>query len=297
MRLHIRYSSVFAYDGLVRESHNELRVAPSATTRQQVIAFELRTVPASQVVSSVDYWGTQVHAFGIREPHVSMTVTAEALVETGGPPALPTQPVALSEARSARFLEDHHEFLQPTRHTTWAESVTDFVGAVDLGDEVVGAVNAIATAAHGTVVYEAGKTDIGTTAEQVASGGKGVCQDFAHLCVAACRSIGIPARYVSGYLFTASDATGEDSSEDIVEVQTHAWFEAAVPNQGWIALDPTNNQPVGPRHVKIGHGRDYDDVPPLRGVYRGDASPDVDAGVSIRRFTAQEDPTTASHDQ
>ncbi len=97
----------------------------------------------------------------------------------------------------------------------------------------------------------------------------GVCQDFAHLAVAMCRSIGIPARYVSGYLFTTNDATGEDPEADVVRVQTHAWFEAAVPGVGWLALDPTNSSEVGLRHVTIGHGRDYDDVPPLRGSLRG----------------------------
>jgi transglutaminase-like putative cysteine protease len=98
-----------------------------------------------------------------------------------------------------------------------------------------------------------------------------------------CRSVGIPARYVSGYLFTLSDSTGEDAEGDVVTVQTHAWLEAAVPFVGWIALDPTNRQQVGERHVKIGHGRDYDDVQPLRGVYAGVAPADVEVSVEMRR--------------
>ena len=101
-----------------------------------------------------------------------------------------------------------------------------------------------------------------------------------------CRSIGIPARYVSGYLFTLSDASGDDVDVDVVRVQTHAWFEAAIPSFGWLALDPTNQQEVGLRHVKIGHGRDYDDVPPMRGVFAGGAVPDVDVTVEIRRMMA-----------
>jgi transglutaminase-like putative cysteine protease len=113
-----------------------------------------------------------------------------------------------------------------------------------------------------------------------------VCQDYAHLAVAMCRSIGIPARYVSGYLFTLSDASGVDADVDVVRVQTHAWFEAAIPGFGWLALDPTNQQEVGLRHVKIGHGRDYDDVPPMRGVFAGGAVPDVDVTVEIRRMMA-----------
>ncbi|MBK9181356.1 MAG: transglutaminase family protein [Acidimicrobiales bacterium] len=102
-----------------------------------------------------------------------------------------------------------------------------------------------------------------------------------------CRSVGIPARYVSGYLFTSDDRTGADVvGGDVAWVQTHAWFEAAVPGHGWLALDPTNGAEVGLRHVKIGHGRDYDDVPPLRGAFSGPAVHGLDVAVEIRRVTA-----------
>jgi transglutaminase-like putative cysteine protease len=89
---------------------------------------------------------------------------------------------------------------------------------------------------------------------------------------------------VSGYLFTTDDSTGADAGDaDVVRVQTHAWFEAAIPGFGWLALDPTNQQEVGVRHVKIGHGRDYDDVPPIRGVYAGPGAPEVEVTVEIRK--------------
>jgi transglutaminase-like putative cysteine protease len=104
--------------------------------------------------------------------------------------------------------------------------------------------------------------------------------------VALCRSIGIPARYVSGYFFARADDTGEDVEADEVLVQTHAWFEAAIPGWGWWALDPTNAQQVGQRHITIGHGRDYNDVPPIRGVFSGGGRPSTDAEVAIRRHAA-----------
>ena len=115
--------------------------------------------------------------------------------------------------------------------------------------------------------------------------GRGVCQDYAHLAIALCRSVGIPARYVSGYFFASSDRSGADSGADELEVQTHAWFEAAVPGWGWLALDPTNAQQVGQRHIAIGQGRDYDDVPPLRGVFSGPGRPSTDAHVKMRRHS------------
>ena len=111
-----------------------------------------------------------------------------------------------------------------------------------------------------------------------------MCQDFSHLAIGWLRGAGIPARYVSGYLF-ATDETNLDIDEDhTVEVQTHAWVEAAVPGQGWLAVDPTNDRPVGERHVVIGWGRDYDDVAPVRGIYVGEAVPEVEATVEMRRM-------------
>ena len=153
------------------------------------------------------------------------------------------------------------------------------------------------SAMHGLVgarlTYRPGSTDIGQPIEDVMAGGVGVCQDFAHLAVALCRSVGIPARYVSGYLFSREDATGEIAGTgELVRVQTHAWFEAAVPGLGWLPLDPTNRLEVGFQHVKIGHGRDYDDVPPLRGSYSGHSTPHVDAGVEIRRMDPTRQPAT-----
>ncbi len=133
---------------------------------------------------------------------------------------------------------------------------------------------------------------IGVPVDSVLADGRGVCQDFAHLAVALCRSQGIPARYVSGYLFTQDETSIPDpdgpGADAPVRVQTHAWFEAAIPGWGWLALDPTNQQAVGERHVKIGHGRDYDDVQPLRGVFAGRASATVKPVVEIRRLTASE---------
>ena len=139
--------------------------------------------------------------------------------------------------------------------------------------------------------YQPGTTEIGQPITDVLATGVGVCQDYAHLAVALCRSIGIPARYVSGYLFSSSDRTGSIDG-DLVRVQTHAWFEAAVPGLGWLPLDPTNLLAVGHQHVKIGHGRDYDDVPPLRGVYSGPGTPEVDASVEIRRMDPARQPST-----
>lgn len=284
MRFDIRYRTTFTYDGLVRESQNELRACPATDARQQLIGYRVMTNPSSRVSSSVDYWGTRVDAFGIRAPHLSLEVVAEAAVETRQAPMVTTAP-RLAALADDGFLDSHWEYLQPSAHTHWGEAVSSAAGRQRdyLGTDVVSLVLALHRLAGASITYTPGSTYIGVDVEKVLDAGEGVCQDFAHLAVALCRSVGIPARYVSGYFFATDDATGADSETDMVEVQTHAWFEAAIPGFGWLALDPTNQREVGLRHVKIGHGRDYDDVPPLRGTVAGAVEHALDASVEIRR--------------
>lgn len=286
MRFDIRYQTSFTYDDLVRESQNELRACPATDDHQQLISYRVHTAPSARVLSFADYWGTRVDAFGVRIPHLSLDVTAEASVETrlGALVTVAPRPDAL---HTAAFVEDHLEYRGRSPHCDWGDGIQAAAHhAVSLaGPNVVSQVLAIHRYAGIALLYEPGSTEVGIPVERVLAGGRGVCQDFAHLAVAMCRAAAIPARYVSGYLFTTDDSTGADADPDaeVVHVQTHAWFEAAVPGFGWLALDPTNQQEVGLRHVKIGHGRDYDDVPPIRGVYAGPGAPEVTVAVEIRK--------------
>jgi len=292
VRLDIRYRTAFTYENLVRESQNELRACPASDEQQELIAYRVYVAPSARVYSFTDYWGTRVDSFGVRLPHVAIEVTAEASVETFLRPQVTVAP-HLDSLRDPAYLDAHHEYLQPSPHTDWAEGIaTEAARQRDLiGDDVVSLVLALHRVTGARLTYARGATDVGIPVEDVLAQGKGVCQDFAHLAVALCRSQGIPARYVSGYLFTRDDSTGADVDDvDVVNVQTHAWFEASVPGFGWLALDPTNQQEVGDRHVKIGHGRDYDDVQPLRGVFSGGAAPSVDPHVEIRRVRASDSP-------
>lgn len=286
MRFDIRYRTTFTYDDLVRESHNELRACPASDDHQQLISYRVHSAPSARVMSFGDYWGTRVDAFGVRVPHLSLEVNAEASVETRARALLTVAPRD-DLLRSSVFIDEHLEYLGRSPHCDWEEGIENAArGAAALaGPGVVSRVLAAHRFVGTNLSYASGRTSVGEPVEDVLSGGFGVCQDFAHLAVALCRAMGIPARYVSGYLFTTDDATGEDSEGHVVNVQTHAWFEAAIPGFGWFALDPTNQLEVGQRHVKIGHGRDYDDVPPLRGVYSGPGRPSVEVTVEIKRTT------------
>lgn len=284
MRYDIAYRTSIHYDDIVRGSQNELRACPASDDHQQLVAYRVTTHPASRVLAYHDYWGTRVDTFGIREPHVSLELTAEASVETMPRPLVTVSP-RVAELSSPTFRDTYVEYLSRSMHTEWDGDVAaaaERIAAVT-GDDVVGIVLALHRFVHTSLQYTPGATYIGVDVNEVLAKAKGVCQDYAHLAVALCRSIGIPARYVSGYFFASSDATGADVDGDEVEVQTHAWFEAAIPDWGWLALDPTNAQQVGQRHITIGHGRDYDDVPPVRGIYSGGGRPSTDAIVEIRR--------------
>lgn len=287
MRLDIRYRCSFEYAQLVHESQNELRACPVSDHRQSVLQYRVTSSPASRVFSFDDYWGTRVDTFGVREPHIFLEVVAEATVETRSTPLLTTSP-AMSALRDGAFLEEHWEYLERSPHSDWDDRIArEALAQVDLtGPEVVSVALGIHRRVGSLLTYGRGATYVGVPVHEVLERGAGVCQDYAHLAVAMCRSAGIPARYVSGYLFTKDDASGADVDGDEVTVQTHAWFEAAVPGVGWLALDPTNRQAVGLRHVKIGHGRDYGDVSPLRGTYSGPPHATLDVSVEMRRQTA-----------
>jgi transglutaminase-like putative cysteine protease len=287
VRLDIRYQTQFRYAHPVRESNNELRACPTTDDRQQLVSYRLTTRPAARVLATTDYWGTRVDAFGMRAPHRELEIAAESTVETFPGRIMAAAPT-LAQLSDPLFREEHIEYLERTAHVDWGPNVEAEARrrAEPLGDDVAGVLLSLYRAGGTLLRYVPGATFVGMPVDEVLACGEGVCQDFTHLAIALCRSVGIPARYVSGYLFATDDATGAAGDADTVVVQTHAWIEVALPGAGWWALDPTNHQEVGEQHVKIGHGRDYDDVPPLRGVFSGPAEHEMDVEVEMRRVAA-----------
>jgi transglutaminase-like putative cysteine protease len=280
MDISLRYVTHFVYTSPVWESHNSLRACPVDGDGQRLVDYQLIIEPSVPVFSYTDSWGTQVDIFDVPQQHSELVVTAMARVETLAP-ALPISG-PLAGTADMSYIEDGWLFLQPTRHTRWGEEIaTAAKDALGASTDVIEIANSIQGVVHDRVVYRTGATDIGIDLDRIWQEKVGVCQDFAHLTIAMLRSVGIASRYVSGY-FYASDPTNVGSADtDEIVVATHAWVELAVPGWGWWAIDPTNASPVGERHVKIGHGRDYDDVTPLRGVYYGESEHHLAAEVTM----------------
>ncbi len=305
MRLAIRYVTRFLYEGPVWQSHNTLRACPMDAGNQRVLEYRVTTSPPARVYSYLDYWGTRVDAFGVRPPHPRLEIVAEAVVETR-PPSLPPWAAGIavapdtdagsapahtrSELAAPEFVSAHVEYLESSPHTRWNEDLQVQARAwiAPVGDDAVAAVGALYRGVAATMQYAPGSTSVGVDVNAVLRERVGVCQDFAHLLIALCRSVGIPARYVSGYLLSQDGSRGDAPPGGVVDVKTHAWVEVAFGDGAWVPLDPTNQRPVSERHVKIGHGRDYDDVLPLRGVYLGAAEHQLDVVVRMRELAGQQ---------
>lgn len=283
MRFEITYEAEYVYPHPARDNLNALRVKPSTAGSQNLEAFELRVAPEARVREHRDYFGTSVLEFEVDEPHERMALSARATVQADDPIEPPYG--TWDELARKRYRDAGREFLLRTEH------IPEHDGFSGLMADSKGAETPFATAMRITELipqrfeYRPGTTFVDTTVADLLDVGAGVCQDFVHLALMVLREYGIGARYVSGYLFAAPKDGGADS----VEVQTHAWVEALIPageaEPRWVGLDPTNGGLALATHVKIGHGRHYQDVPPIRGVYKGPAATELHANVRMRRIS------------
>ncbi len=277
-RLRIVHRTGFSYELPATASYNEARMLPFNSTEQFVLSANLQIHPAAAQHGYVDYWGTQVSTFEVLTPHTELSVTATSVVEVR--PALRDVPDMswdeLEQARSSstKFVE----FTEQTRLTAPPEELVALAESIVAEHKNPGeAAQAIAAAVYNHIEYTKGVTGVQTTATHAWENKKGVCQDIAHVTLGALRSVGIPARYVSGYLQSKPDAA---IGETIVG-ESHAWVEWFTGD--WFGYDPTNMLNIGERHVLIARGRDYKDVSPLRGVYAGASASGVFVKVEITR--------------
>jgi len=285
MHFAIRYLTEYRYAEPVTDNLNALRVKPATTPHQRVDDFGVRVEPDTRLHQHLDYYGTTVIEFGISRPHDHLAIDVRARVTTTPPPEPPEtgwEPVEADE-----YAAQGGEYRLPFGSEPDVGEIDELVGLTRAATPAA-TLGAVAATIPDRFEYQPGVTYVGSTVADLLDAGGGVCQDFAHLALVLLRRHGLASRYVSGYLF--APPPGSDS-DDSAEVQTHAWIEALLPTGDgrepvWVAADPTNRTLAGADHVKIGHGRHYSDVPPIKGVFRGGSAAELEASVRMTRTDA-----------
>ncbi len=276
----IRHVTRFRYTAPVRESVMELRMQPRSEGPQTLRSFQISTNPRAQLYAYTDHLGNAVYHFNLLREHEELRIEVQAVVEFLNMPPLPER---LSEADWAqydpsRLSDDHFDMLGASKFAKPSADLLTFMKIADIerpvGDPLT-AMKTLTRAIYDSFDYEPGITQVHSPIELALVGRRGVCQDFSHVMIAVARHWGIPARYVSGYMFHRGS---RDRSEADA---THAWVEAWMPGLGWVGFDPTNNVMAMERHVRAAVGRDYSDVPPTRGTFKGLADTELSIAVAI----------------
>jgi transglutaminase-like putative cysteine protease len=253
---------------------------------QRCLKFDVSTEPTTKIFSFSEVGG-RVHHFTLRSPHRSLTIHAESEVETyctnpfdGLNLIGPDWDFYKLDSTKDKWAE----FLAPSRF------VMETAGAAELAEKVLRESHGVTTQfllglnryLFEHLTYDPHVTDVHSTVAEVLELRAGVCQDFAHLMIACCRSVGVPARYVSGYLHS-SRGSGIRGNEGM-----HAWLECPLPDGNWLALDPTNNLLANDHHIRVHTGRDYADITPLRGLYKGVSARKMDVEIQVREVAPAE---------
>jgi transglutaminase-like putative cysteine protease len=262
MILEIQHETRFTYSSPVTETIAEVRMEPVSDADQSCRSFVLQVKPSTVVFRYCDGLGNSVHHYNILESHKEIHVLAASVVETHPCPfrlgdCRAVYPLDLSKATLEVL--DYLRLRGPVRGTPRLASLLETLRPAS-GKPLVDVVLRVAEHIRTRFEYASDVTLADSSIDDVLEHGKGVCQDFTHLMIAVLRSFGLPARYVSGYIHRPNEHS-----------QSHAWCEVWLPNLDWIGIDPTNDQLVNEHFVKVAVGRDFSDVPPNKGTYRGDA--------------------------
>lgn len=276
----VSHTTTFRYEPAVRESIMEVRLQPRSDGDQRCLNFTLKVDPTANVMTYRDFMGNTVHHFDIAASHAHVTVTAESSVE-------------VQEAVTPRVSDcgdwsdldaqvaggDYWEMLLPShfaQSTAKLEELAKALRCERRGNplELLAELN---TGIYELFAYVPHSTKVDSPIDEALEARQGVCQDFAHIMIALVRGLKIPCRYVSGYMFHRDEKEKDRS----LEGASHAWLEALVPRLGWVAFDPTNDLVGADRHIRVALGRDYADVPPTRGVYKGEAQSELSVAVTV----------------
>lgn len=275
MKWEIIHRTSYAYAAPVRDSFNEARLQPFSDEWQTVDHFLLKVLPAARLRHHLDFYSNVVHHFEITEPHTTLSVESNLRVTIKPRPLLAETetPWPLARIGEAERETRVFDFLQESRFVEtspefWRRAIDATQGITDTWQAAL----ALMKLVNGSLKYEPHSTGVHTHARDVLQDKRGVCQDFAHVMLSLCRALKIPALYVSGYLATE------------IASATHAWVEVLIPGVGWRALDPTHNCQPDETYVKIAVGRDYADVAPVTGQYKGTTERQMDVRVNIKQL-------------
>ncbi|WP_167631709.1 transglutaminase family protein [Mariprofundus ferrooxydans] len=283
--LAVKHKTTIRYSCPVIDAHNELRMSPVNTGLQQVLSHTIAVTPNTLIKTHSDHFGNQVAHFNLLEPHDSLEIIASSTVETTN--AISCGPESEPDALS--YKDRWLEFLQ------WSPGVPELpeYGSLEIPRKISMTMDDIefghalyemACYFFNTFRYDPDVTHVHSSPRALFEHGGGVCQDMAHAMIGVLRLAGIPARYVSGYIF--DPAHGEVGDHLRGAAATHAWVQAWHEGYGWMGVDPTNEKLVDWQYVRTAIGRDYFDVPPNRGTFRGEADQAVDVAVHINLVTA-----------
>ena len=295
--MRIEHVSRYSYATIVHSSYNETRLTPLTTPWQLVLDSNVSVFPATQLYGYVDYWGSVVQAFDLPMPHDEMVITARSVVETFpfGYASMAVTPLpgfessgsstaqaGWSELADPAIRDRFTEYLAPTTQVPQDARIDEV--AAELSESARGPVSPLEAArravnwVHEGLTYVPGTTGVHTSAVEAWEGGAGVCQDFAHLTLSVLRAMGIPGRYCSGY----AHPHGEAEVGETVTGESHAWIEYWTGD--WVPVDPTAGRSIGEHHVLVARGRDYSDVPPVKGIFHGGPTAGLEVSVSLTRL-------------
>lgn len=275
----VRHITKFRYNPAVRESVMEVRTQPRSEGNQRCLSFELNVKPAATIMQYRDFLGNTIHHFDIAASHTELTVKAQSVVEVLPVPAPgATQSGSWNDLDALVMTDGYYEMLLPSAYAKPTSLLEDLASElkVERRETPLPVLLNISEGIHQAFEYAPNSTKVDSPIDHALAERKGVCQDFAHIMIALVRKLRVPCRYVSGYLFHTKDDISVAS-----EGASHAWVEALLPGLGWVGFDPTNNLLCGERHIRVAIGRDYAEVPPTRGVYKGGAESELSVSVTV----------------
>jgi transglutaminase-like putative cysteine protease len=286
MAYSVRHITNFQYAPAVRESVMEVRMQPRTDFRQRCLSFSLSIEPRANMMVYRDFYGNTVHNFDVPERHQSIEIMAQAIVDVL--PMRETDPATVEDwAELDRRVAqtDYWEMMVPSHFASPTPLLENLAQELDLRrrGNPLELLRELNSRLYEKFDYAPNTTEVDSPIDDALQSRRGVCQDFAHIMITLVRQLKIPCRYVSGYLYH------EDKSMDRSPAgATHAWVEAYLGELGWVAFDPTNNLEGCDRHVRVALGRDYADVPPTRGIYKGEAESELSVLVTVTPVDAPE---------